>query len=100
LRITTQEIQKKIDQQVRRNLVLLKHIIHEQVEEDFRKGKQQINGYINRFQINFDNLLIQRVKRESESHEIVSTLNSQKSEVIAYLNELIFIKEVLDNWKP
>jgi GTPase Era involved in 16S rRNA processing len=100
LRITTQEIQKKIDQQVRRNLGLLKHIIHEQVEEDFRKGEQQINGYINRFQTNFDNLLIQRVNRESESHEIVSTLNSQKSEVSEYLNELIFIQEVLDNWKP
>ncbi|MTJ52366.1 dynamin family protein [Anabaena sp. UHCC 0253] len=100
LRLTAQGIKDKIDEQVKRNIGLLKGIIDEQVEENFQKGEQQINDYINRFQINFDNLLIQRVKRESESHEIVSTLKSQKSEVSQYLNELIFIQEVLDNWKP
>ncbi|MDM3856017.1 MAG: hypothetical protein PT120_14230 [Aphanizomenon gracile PMC649.10] len=100
LRLTAKEIQDKIDKQVRRNLKLLQHIIEEQVGGDFQKGEQQINDYISRFQTDFDNLLIQRVKRESESHEIVSTLNSQKSEVSEYLNELIFIQEVLDNCKP
>jgi hypothetical protein len=100
LRLTAKEIQDKIDKQVRRNLTLLQHIIEEQVGGDFQKGEQQINDYINRFQTDFDKLLTQRVNRESESHEIVSTLNSQKSEVSEYLNELIFIQEVLDNWKP
>jgi GTPase Era involved in 16S rRNA processing len=100
LRITTKEIQKKIDQQVKRNLVLLTHMINEQVEEDFRNGEKQINDSRNRFKTNFDNLLIQRVNREPEYHEIVSTLKSQKSKVTEYLKELIFIQEMLDTWKP
>jgi hypothetical protein len=100
LRLTAQGIKDKIDEQVKRNIGLLKGIIDEQVEENFQKGEQQINDYINRFLDIFDNLLTQRVKRESEVNEIVSTLKSQKSEVSEYLNELIFIQEVLDNWKP
>ena len=100
LRLTAQGIKDKIDEQVKRNIGLLKGIIDEQVEENFQKGEQQINDYINRFLDIFDNLLTQRVNRESESHEIVSTLKSQKSEVSEYLNELILIQEVLDNWKP
>jgi hypothetical protein len=100
LRLTAQEIQDKIDQQVRRNLKLLKHIIEEQVGGDFQKGEQQINDYINRFLDIFDNLLIQRVKRKTESQEIISTLKNQKSKVTEYLKELIFIQEMLDSWKP
>ncbi|MDB9310240.1 dynamin family protein [Aphanizomenon sp. CS-733/32] len=99
LRLTAQGIKDKIDEQVKRNIGLLKGIIDEQVEENFQKGEQQINDYINRFLDIFDNLLTQRVKRESESKEIVSILKSQKSEVSEYLNELIFIQEVLDNYK-
>ncbi|AFZ27492.1 dynamin family protein [Cylindrospermum stagnale PCC 7417] len=100
LRQIAQGIHKKIDEQVQRNLKLLERVIEKQVGEDFRKGEQQINDYINRFQADFDNLLIERVNREAESHEIVSTLKSQKSQASEYLNELIFIREMLDNWKP
>lgn len=100
LRLTTQGIQDRIDEQVKNNIVLLQRVIEKQISKDFQKGEQQINEYINRFQDDFDNLLIQRVNREPEYHEIVSTLKSQKSKVTEYLKELIFIQEMLDTWKP
>ncbi|MEA5583758.1 hypothetical protein VB620_20780 [Nodularia harveyana UHCC-0300] len=100
LRLTAQGIKDKIDEQVKRNIGSLKGVIDEQVTENFRKGEEQINDYINRFLNIFDNSLTQRVKRESESKEIVSTLKSQKSEVSAYLSELILARQLLDDWKP
>lgn len=100
LRQIAEGIHKKINEQIERNIVLLQRVIEKQVSKDFRKGEQQINDYINRFQDDFDKLLIQRVKREAESREIISTLNNQKYQASEYLNELIFIREMLDNWKP
>lgn len=100
LRLTAQGIKDKIDEQVNRNRVLLQRVIDKQVTEDFRKAVQQINNYRDKFQESFDNLLIQRANRESESEKITATLKSQKEQVSEYFNELIFIQEVLDNWKP
>jgi hypothetical protein len=100
LRLTAQGIKDKIDEQVNRNRVLLQRVIDKQVTEDFRQAVQQINNYRDKFQESFDNLLIQRANRESESEKITATLKSQKEQVSEYFNELIFIQEVLDNWKP
>ncbi|HYW18578.1 MAG TPA: dynamin family protein [Nodularia sp. (in: cyanobacteria)] len=100
LQLTTQGIQDRIDEQVKNNIASLQRVIEKQISKDFQKGEEQINEYINRFQDDFDNLLIQRVKRKTESQEIISTLNNQKSKVTEYLKELIFIQEMLDSWKP
>ncbi len=93
------EIHEKIDKQVGRNLNLLQKVIEEQVGEDFHNAEDQINDYINRFQINFDELLIKRVNREAESQEIIDILKINKLQVSEYLNELMLIQEMLENWK-
>ena len=101
LRLTAQGIHGKINEQVDRNLNLLQRVIEKQVSKDFHKGEQQINDYMNRFQAQFDYLLIQMVKmEEGESREIIAILKSQKIQVSEYLNELKSIQEKLDNWKP
>jgi Dynamin family len=100
LQLTSQGIQQKIDSQVQRNIQLLKRVIEKQIDEDFQKGEKQINAYINRFQAEFDYLLKERATREVEAPDIIAHLESQKSELSEYLNQLEFIEEKLDNWKP
>ena len=100
LRLTLQEIQRKIDEQVQRNLYLLQRVIQKQVSEDFQKGEKQINDYINRFQAEFDQLLKERATREVEAPEIVANLESQRMNVNEYISELVSIREILDSWKP
>jgi len=100
LKLTSQAIQKKIDEQVQRNIELLQRVIQKQVSEDFQKGEKQINDYINRFQSQFDNLLKERATREVKAPEIVAMLESQRIKVNEYLTQLQSIQEVLDSWKP
>lgn len=100
LRLTLKEIHRKIDEQVERNLVLLQRVIEKQVSEDFLKGKNKIDDYINRFQSEFDQLLKQRATREVEAPEIVAKLEIQNAEIIEYVNELTSIRELLDRRKP
>lgn len=100
LRLTCQGIQQKINSQVERNLELLQRVIEKQVSEDFRKGEKQINDYINRFQAEFDYLLEERAIREVEAPEIIANLENQRIKVSEYINELIFIRETLNSWKP
>lgn len=100
LRLTLKEMHRKIDEQVEGNLVLLQRLIEKQISEDFMKGEQQINNYIDRFQSEFDQLLKQRATREVEAPEIVAKLEIQKAETIEYLIELTSIRELLDSRKP
>lgn len=100
LRLTLKEMHRKIDEQVKGNLVLLQRVIEKQVSEDFLKGKKKIDDYINRFQSEFDQLLKQRATREVEAPEIVAKLEIQKAETIEYLIELTSIRELLDSRKP
>lgn len=100
LRLTTVAIQKKIDEQVQINLELLKRVIEKQITQDFHKAEKQINDYINRFQTQFDKVLIERATRELESPQIIADLETQRIKISEYLNELISIRAMLDNWKP
>ncbi|MFB2918001.1 hypothetical protein ACE1CB_05870 [Aerosakkonema sp. BLCC-F2] len=100
LRLTLEEIKRKIDEQVARNLELLQRVIQKQVSEDFRKGEKQINDYIDRFQSEFDQLLKERATREVEAPQIIATLESQKAESNGYLSELLSIQGSLNIWKP
>jgi|GEM_PF-576594 len=100
LRQTAQGIHKKIDEQVKNNIILLQRLIEKQIDQDFQKGEQQIDDYITIFQGDFDDLLIQRVNKENQSHEIIAALQNQKSQVSEYLDELIVLREMLDDWKP
>jgi GTPase Era involved in 16S rRNA processing len=100
LQETTYLIQQKIDAQVEKNLELLQRVIQKQVSEDFRKGEKQINDYINRFQSEFDYLLKERATRELEASEVIAILESQRIKMSEYLNELVYVREILDSWKP
>jgi GTPase Era involved in 16S rRNA processing len=100
LLLTLQQIENKIDEQVKSNLELLQRLIQKQVKEDFSQGEQQIKDYINRFQSEFDQLLKQRATREVEAPEIIAKLEIQKAEIIEYVNELTSIRELLDSRKP
>ncbi|MBF2015252.1 MAG: dynamin family protein [Rivularia sp. T60_A2020_040] len=100
LRLTCKAIQDKIDEQVERNKELLERVIQKQVSADFQKAEKQINDYINRFQLEFDNLLEQRAKQELIADEIIATLTSQRMEVNQYFSELMAIRELLNSWKP
>ena len=100
LKLTSQAIQKKIDEQVQRNIELLQRVIQKQVSEDFQKGEKQINDYINRFQSQFNNLLKERATREVKAPEMLAMLESQRIKVNEYLTQLQSIREVLDSWKP
>ncbi|MEH2422899.1 MAG: dynamin family protein [Nostoc sp.] len=100
LQLTLQGIQQNIDSQVQRNLELLQRVIEKQVSDDFRKGEKQINDYINRFQDEFDSLLKQRATREVEASEVIAILENQRIKVTEYLKELVYIREILDSWKP
>jgi len=100
LRLTLKEMHRKIDEQVKGNLVLLQRVIEKQVSEDFLKGEQQINVYINRFQSEFDQLLKQRATREVEAPKIVAKLEAHKEKLYEYSNELAAIQVLLNSWKP
>lgn len=100
LQLTSQGIQQNIDSQVQRNLELLQRVIEKQVSDDFRKGEKQINDYINMFQAEFDSLLKQRATREVEASEVIATLESKRIKMSEYLNELVYVREILDSWKP
>jgi predicted GTPase/regulator of replication initiation timing len=95
-----QEIKGKIDEQVARNLKLLKRVIHQQVSEDFRNGEEQIIDYIDRFESLFDQLLKERAKREVKDPKIIANLERQKAELNEYLSELSSLRESLNIWKP
>jgi hypothetical protein len=66
-------------------------VIKKQVIQDFQKGQQQINEYIDRFQSGFDYLIEKRAIREVESPEIIANLESQRIKLSEYLDELISI---------
>ncbi|HEY9299381.1 MAG TPA: dynamin family protein, partial [Phormidium sp.] len=100
LRLILEQFKLKIDEQVLRNLELIQRVIQKQVTEDFRKGEQQINDYIDRFQSEFDQLLKQRATREIEAPEIVAKLEAEKEKNSAYLSELAAIQVLLDSGKP
>lgn len=100
LRQTCQAIKQNIDLQVQNNIQLLERVIEKQVSEDFRKGERQINDYINRFQDKFDYLLKERAIREVEAPDIIENLQNQSVIVKQYWDELEFIRQILDSWKP
>lgn len=100
LRLICQAFHRKIDQQVSNNKQLLQRVIQKQISADFKSAEKQINDYIDRFQFEFDNLLKQRAEEELIADEIIPILTTQRMEVNQYLNELIAIGELLNNWKP
>lgn len=97
---TAHLINLKIDEQVSRNRELLQRVIEKQIADDFKKAEQQINDYIKKFQDDFDSLLKERETKQTESDEILNTLNLQKEKLNEYLQELKSIRESLNTWKP
>lgn len=100
LRQTIELINKKIDEQVSSNKVLLERVIEKQIASDFRKAEQQINDYIKKFQEDFDSLLKERETKEAESDKILNVLNLQKEKLNEYMQELKSIRQSLNIWKP
>ena len=100
LKETVRLMQQKIDEQVTRNKYLLERVIDKQISKDFREAEQQINEYMNRFQEQFDRILMERGIRETEKKQILANLEAQKAKLNEYLNEFAPVQASLNAWKP
>lgn len=100
LRRIADEVQHNISIQAQGTQQILKRVIQNQVDDDFRNAEKQINDYIQKFQDEFDNLLKQRKEEEADAPRILAMLDQQKVSLMKYLSEINQVRQSLDAWKP
>lgn len=97
---TTKTIQQKIDERATASKKMLERVVEKQVMAHFNNAEQQIYKYINKFQADFDYLLIERQEKEAQAEQIRQTIEWQKENLKPDLIELEEIKKSLEAWKP
>ena len=95
-----QATKQTIDNQASGTQTLLKRVIEKQIKEDFKNAEQQMNDYIERFQVLFDSLIKEREIKEEKREEIRALLEKQKAKLNVYLDELSSTRLDLNSWKP
>lgn len=100
LRKIASEVQHNINIQAKGTQQILKRVIQDQVDDDFRSAEKQMNDYIQKFQNEFNNLVKQRQEKEADAPKILAMLEQQKAGFMKYLSEISEIRQSLDTWKP
>lgn len=96
----SQDVQQKIDVQVKNSKTMLERIVHKQIIEYFKSAEQQIDNYIQKFQYDLELLQKERSYKETQAEEIRQKLEEQKRVVEGYLEKLIAIRRSLNSWQP
>ncbi|MEC4811915.1 MAG: dynamin family protein [Scytonema sp. PMC 1069.18] len=100
LRQTAQAFKDKIDEQVVGSREMLQRVVEKQVITHFRGAEQQINDYINKFQADFDQLLVERETKEAKAEQIRQSLEAEKVVLDSHIQNLGTIGKSLQAWKP
>ncbi|WP_293102140.1 hypothetical protein [Moorena sp. SIOASIH] len=97
---TATAITKKIDQQSNASKKMLERIIDKQVMIHFRSAEQQISGYIEKFQNQFDRILKEREIKGAKAQQVRQTIELKKKSLKTHIDELKMIDNSLNAWKP
>ncbi|MBD2577356.1 dynamin family protein [Oscillatoria sp. FACHB-1406] len=100
LKKTIEAIELEIDRQTAGSLAIVERTIETQIAEDFRHAEKQIYNYIDRFQLEFENLLKERTRKEAEADRVIAALEFQRDELHEYIGELAQTRASLQQWMP